>query len=139
LFYTVVFHKCNIKLVPKLLEGYIWMKWHFHVTWIQLSYSVPQNVLLSCCIPSMDSMHSVVTPQDDLYALPDTRINSKTSLSFTVAPIPINAQSSSTSSQCVQLNTNSSSRRNLFPKSCEFKCFCWRTQAHQLAKFFLKL
>jgi hypothetical protein len=23
LFYTVVFHKCNIKLVPKLLEGYI--------------------------------------------------------------------------------------------------------------------
>jgi hypothetical protein len=39
-------------------------------------------------------MHSVVTPEGDHYVLPLTRTNSKTSLSFSVTPICINAQSS---------------------------------------------
>jgi hypothetical protein len=41
------------------------------------SCSVPQNSLLSC-VPSLDSIPTVVTPEDDLYVLPLTRTSSKT-------------------------------------------------------------
>jgi len=109
------------------------------------SHSVPEPSVPSLRTPYLDSLPSLLTPEDD-HVLPPTRSYSKRSLtSVPLTPTPVHAESPSIFSQIPALPSITSisqhlcSRRNLhYLRLCTCKCFWWGTQAHQMSKFFLE-
>jgi hypothetical protein len=90
------------------------------------SQSLPQSPVPSLHTPALDPLPSALTPEDDLHVLPPTRTYTKTLVSSTAKPIPIHADSPSTSFQMSAVQPSPTAANTLavketsFPQSSEY-------------------
>jgi hypothetical protein len=80
------------------------------------SHSIPQPSESSYYNPSLNSLPTNLTPEDNLHVLPPTRTYGKASVSSTKTPMPVHADSPSTSHQIPGFQTRSPAGRTLAVK-----------------------
>lgn len=86
------------RLISVHLKEYSWREWQLHVAQTLISRSTWQPFEPSLLIPSLNSLPSFLKPEDNLYVLPPTRMNSKMPVSsFNKTHIPICAKCSTSS------------------------------------------
>jgi hypothetical protein len=86
--------------------------------------SLPQPPYPSLHTPSLDPLPSVLTPEEDLHVLPPTKTYGKTLVPSPVTPIPIHADSPSTSFQLSAVQPSPTAANTFAVKETSFPLSC---------------